>query len=140
MCALSLIGGDDAQLVGQHATLQEAGEQLLHIGCLCAVQVAGAWAGAKDCAAHTHTVLAHAAQVQSKSTPTWSKPSLHNRSPRKHSQQRPPLALISSGPSWAQNIMGLSGLGQGKAGVPPILSPAPAPFWRQRKGASKQTH
>lgn len=42
-----------------------------------------------------------------------------------------PLALISSGPSCAQNIMGLSGLGHGKAGAPPILSPAPAPFCNQ---------
>jgi hypothetical protein len=42
MCALSLVGCDDAQLIGQHARLQEACEQLLHIGGLSAVQVAGA--------------------------------------------------------------------------------------------------
>jgi hypothetical protein len=53
-------------------------------------------------------------------------PTKHKRA--HNSKQYSPLALISSAPSCTQNIIGLSGLGQGKAGVPPRLSPAPAPF------------
>lgn len=51
---LALIGCDDAQLIGHDAALQEACEQLLHVGSLSAVEVAGACAHIQ---AHTHTRL-----------------------------------------------------------------------------------